>query len=213
MNMVFQLSALALSAFASVSAWALADDNCEAGNGNSPLVVDVKGDGIRFGPAGVGVSFDLLASGTPQRTQWVRAGGNDGFLVIDLNGNGKIDDGSELFGEGTTLVVTGEKARNGFVALAQYDQPALGGNDDGEITSADSIWPMLRVWTDSNADGKTQRSELATLNVLGLVALGTIPKYRRYVDESGNDIPFYAWVTNRIGRKVLMVDVFFRELP
>ncbi|HKE94673.1 MAG TPA: hypothetical protein VKB34_10230, partial [Povalibacter sp.] len=147
------------------------------------------------------------------RTQWVRAGGNDGFLVIDLNGNGKIDDGSELFGEGTTLVVTGEKARNGFVALAQYDQPALGGNDDGEITSADSIWPMLRVWTDSNADGKTQRSELATLNVLGLVALGTIPKYRRYVDESGNDIPFYAWVTNRIGRKVLMVDVFFRELP
>ena len=42
----------------------------------------------------------------------------------------------------------GGKAANGFVALAQYDQPLLGGNDDGVISRADAIWPELTMWLD-----------------------------------------------------------------
>jgi len=46
------------------------------------------------------------------------------FLALDLNHNHRIDDGSELFGIGTTLP-SGEKASNGFVALAMYDDRKL----------------------------------------------------------------------------------------
>jgi hypothetical protein len=179
----------------------------------SPLLIDVNGDGIKLGPRGTGVHFDLRADGIPIHMQWVRARGDEAFLVADLNGNGILDDGSELFGQGTTVVLTGEKADNGFIALAQYDLPALGGNDDGRITRDDAIWPLLRLWTDRNADGRARPSEMTTPRALNLLAFGTIPKFRNHVDESGNAIPFYAWVDRSKGKKLLMVDVFFAKLP
>jgi trimeric autotransporter adhesin len=184
------------------------DDWCDAEHG-SPLVVDITGDGLKLGQAGVGVHFDLYANGTPLHLQWVRKGGDEAFLVADWNGNGVVDDGSELFGEGTTLINEGGIAANGYIALAQYDSPSLGGNDDGVISNADAVWPMLRLWLDSNADGKSTRAELKTPKALGLVSFGTIPKSSPRVDEAGNLMPFYSWVARKQGKKTLMVDVFF----
>lgn len=205
------IGALAMASWLPLQAGA-AQDDCNGG-GNSPLIVDVHGDGIHLGQKGVGIHFDLYGNGAPIAIQWVRPQGDEAFLVMDLNGNGVVDNGSELFGEGTDLILEGGKAINGYVALQQYDSTSLGGNDDGRISSADAIWPQLRMWTDSDADGKSAPSELETPEALGLVAFDTIPRFSRHVDAAGNTMPFYSWVTRLKGRRVLMVDVFFANLP
>jgi hypothetical protein len=181
----------------------------------SPIVVDLGSNGIKLGEAGVGVYFDVNADGVRDRMQWVRRGGDEGFLAMDRSGNGLIDDGAELFGIGTPMILeAGRNAPNGFVGLAQYDSRQLGGNDDGLITPADAVWPQLRVWLDLNADGVSTFDEMRTLGSYGLRALETIPKYRRYFDGAGNLIPYWAWAMQRgMPGRLIMVDVFFRLLP
>jgi len=180
----------------------------------SPIVIDLARDGIKLGQAGVGVRFDVNADGVPDHVQWVRAGGDEGFLAMDRTGNGLIDDGAELFGVGTPLELGGRNAPNGFVGLAQYDLRELGGNDDGLITEADAIWPQLRIWLDINADGVSTADEMRTLRSYGITALETIPKIRKRVDEAGNVIPYWAWALQRDrGGRAAMVDVYFRQLP
>lgn len=61
------------------------------------------------------------------------------FISTGLNGNGIIDEGSELFGEGTFIIGESRKADNGYEAIAQYDLPENGGNGDGVLSSYDSI--------------------------------------------------------------------------
>jgi hypothetical protein len=184
------------------------------GGGCSPIVVDLGNNGIDLGQAGVGVYFDVNADGVRDHVQWVRRGGDEGFLAIDRTGNGLIDDGAELFGVGTPMVLEGRNAPNGFVGLAQYDSRQLGGNDDGRISILDAIWPQLRVWIDANADGVSTGNEMRTLRSVGLTALDTIPRIRKHVDAAGNLIPYWAWATQQAkpGR-ALMADVFFLVLP
>lgn len=180
----------------------------------SPIVIDLGNNGINLGEKGVGVYFDINADGVRDHLQWVRPGGDEGFLAMDRNGNGLVDDGSELFGVGTPMILDGRNAPNGFVGLAQYDARELGGNDDGLITEADAIWPQLRVWVDLNADGVSTNDEMRTLRSYGITALETIPKMHRYYDAAGNLIPYWAWALQRAkpGRAI-MVDVFFLRLP
>lgn len=187
----------------------------------SPIVIDLNGNGIKLGEAGVGVRFDVNADGAREHVQWVRPGGDEAFLALDRSGNGLIDDGSELFGVGTPLVLEGRNALNGFVGLAQYDLRQLGGNDDGLITEADAIWPQLRLWLDLDADGVAVHDEMRTLRSAGITTLDIIPRVRRYADDAGNVIPYWAWAT-RSSRgdsaipggtsagRTLMVDVYFR---
>jgi hypothetical protein len=179
----------------------------------SPIVIDLGNNGIKLGAAGVGVYFDVNADGVRDHVQWVRPGGDEAFLALDRSGNGVVDNGAELFGVGTPLALEGRNAPNGFVGLAQYDARQLGGNDDGVITEADAIWPQLRLWLDFNADGRATRDEMRTLRGAGITALETIPKVRKYFDEAGNAIPYWAWATQRaLPRRALMVDVFFKVL-
>ena len=53
----------------------------------SPIVIDLARDGIKLGAARVGVYFDVNADGVRDHVQWVRAGGDEGFLAIDRTGN------------------------------------------------------------------------------------------------------------------------------
>lgn len=180
----------------------------------SPLVVDVSADGFNLGDAGIGVYFDVNADGRLDHVQWVRPGEDEAFLVADFNFNGIVDDGSELFGQGTTIVADGSVAPNGFVALAQYDGPSLGGNDDGLITSADAIWSSLHLWRDINADGISTLEEMSTPEEAGLSSFETIPRRSRYADHAGNLFTFWAWSTRTSPpRRTPMVDVFFLVLP
>ncbi|HEX4970258.1 MAG TPA: hypothetical protein VJ299_03120 [Steroidobacteraceae bacterium] len=177
----------------------------------SPIVVDTHKDGIQLGAAGRTVSFDVNADGFPDTVQWVRPRGDEAFLTLDRNRNGIVDDGSELFGVGTPLL-EGGTAPNGFVALAQYDQPLLGGNDDGVISRADAVWQELSLWVDANADGVATRNEMRRPESLGLTSFGIIPRVRRYIDEAGNSLPYWAWAgaTGRPARTT-MVDVYFLQ--
>jgi len=179
----------------------------------SPIVVDVGQDGIELGAAGVGVWFDVDNNGLPNHVQWVRPGGDEAFLAVDRNGNGVVDNGGELFGVGTPMVFEGREAPNGFVGLAQYDLPALGGNDDGYITSADAIWPALRLWRDANADGVSTRDEMFTPGQFGILSFDTIPRANKRYDAAGNVLPYWAWATTQARpKRALMVDVFFLEI-
>lgn len=102
------------------------------------------------------VQFDLDGNGVRETVGWVN--GLDGsFLVVDLNENGKIDSGRELFGQATQLP-DGRLADNGYEALKLYDT-----NMDGIVDKNDRDFDKLKVWSDSNHDGISQGYELQSL--------------------------------------------------
>ncbi|MGX5648960.1 hypothetical protein ACWKW4_01740 [Hydrogenophaga borbori] len=129
-----------------------------------PLILDLDGDGLELSAASGNTLFDHNADGIKTGTGWARP--DDGFLVRDLNGNGSIDSGRELFGV-DTVKSNGQLASQGFDALADLDS-----NGDGQITSADAAWGQLQVWRDTNQDGISQAGELSGLDALGITRLG-----------------------------------------
>jgi hypothetical protein len=129
----------------------------------SPIVLDLDRDGIQTSSVSSGVAFDIRADGRPVQTGWTSGG--DGLLVRDLNGDGQITSGSELFGNATRLT-DGRTAANGFEALGDLDV-----NRDGRIDSADSSFSRLKVWVDANRDGQSQAGELKGLVEAGVMAI------------------------------------------
>jgi len=121
----------------------------------TPIVLDLNGDGVRTQSITAGVKFDLLAQGQAVNTGWVSP--TDGLLVRDVNHDGVINNGSELFGSSTVLA-NGQKAHDGYQALSELDS-----NLDGVIDSQDASFNDLRVWVDANSDGVTDQGEIKTL--------------------------------------------------
>lgn len=121
------------------------------------------------------VRFDLLATGRKTRTGWID--GPRGFLAIDLNRDGVINHGGELFGEGTALLQGDGMATNGYEALNQY---AVKGQDF--IDTKTPAYRDLFVWFDRNQDGKSQNSEMVSLADLGITR----------IDTSYHEAPQYA---------------------
>ena len=125
--------------------------------GSDPLVLDLDGDGLELtAESAVAPMFDVDGDMFAEPTGWV--GADDGLLAIDLNGNGLIDDVSELFGSAD---------QSGFAALAAYDS-----NADGVIDVNDTLFGSLRVWQDLNQDGITDAGELKTLAEHDIVSIG-----------------------------------------
>ena len=107
------------------------------------------------------------------------------------NGNGIIDDGSELFGN-QTILSNGRQAVDGYQALAELDD-----NKDGIIDASDTFWSKLLVWVD-NGDGVTQNDELKTLDELGIVSL-SLNKDTSVGDSHIKNIGTFTWSDGNTG--------------
>ena len=168
---------------------------------NSPILIDVAGNGFNLTSALNGVFFDFNNEGL-EPIGWTARGSDDAFLVLDRNSNGAIDDGTELFGNRTPQPASSNP--HGFWALAEYDKSSNGGNGDGLIDNRDAVFASLRLWQDLNHDGFSQSMELHDLTELGVTnvdlsfkeagrrdAHGNEFRYRSKL--GGNNVARYAW--------------------
>ncbi|HEX8640273.1 MAG TPA: VCBS domain-containing protein, partial [Allosphingosinicella sp.] len=126
----------------------------------APVVLDLNGDGVDLIHLNAsGVHFDQGADGTLNRTGWV--GAADGLLVLDRNGNGTVDNSSEI-----SFVGDKAGATTDLEGLVAFDS-----NGDGILGVGDARFAQFQVWQDSNQDGISQASELRTLAAAGIVSI------------------------------------------
>lgn len=118
-----------------------------------PLIINI--DSKYAGLTDVKFKFDLDNDGVKDDISFAAEG--SGFLALDKDGNGMIDNGSELFGT---------KSGDGFKDLAAYDE-----DGNSWIDENDAVYSKLRVWT-KDSEGNDKLLDLKEANV-GAIYLGS----------------------------------------
>ncbi|HEX8480545.1 MAG TPA: cadherin domain-containing protein [Allosphingosinicella sp.] len=127
----------------------------------APLVLDLDGDGVELTRRGKSKArFDMDGNGSRDDTGWISR--QDGFLVVDLDGDGRITSPAEL-----SLLGLKPDAKSGLDALA-----ALDSDKNGSIDSKDSRFGELKIWVDANGNGVTEAGELQSLADRGIASVG-----------------------------------------
>jgi hypothetical protein len=164
----------------------------------TPLVVSFDGAPVRFERSGHRFAF---TPGRPVSTDWPSS--ETPWLCRDVNGNGCIDDGSELFGSDTW--VGDGHARHGFEALAALDE-----NHDGVVDAKDPAFGELRLWRDVDGDRCSSPGELTPLAGDGLFALEVGFGLATRCDTRGNCERERGVARRGSGAPAALVDVYLR---
>jgi Ca2+-binding RTX toxin-like protein len=169
--------------------------NIDFRNG-SPLVLDLDGDGIELTDINdIVIRFDIDMDGMREAVGWVNP--DDGLLVYDRNGDGFINDLSELFG---TQVLS----NSGFSLLQALDT-----NGDAWISGDDTAFSALQIWRDLNQDGISDSNELSTLNQLGITRIKTTYTRRSEPVTRQNTIVDISIYERTDGTQRQIADVWF----
>jgi hypothetical protein len=142
----------------------------------TPLLLSFDGGPIELEASSA--TFDIASVGECLDSDWPVAA--NPWLVIDLDKNGFIDAGHELFGSGTRLPA-GDRAQTGFAALAVLD-----GNGDGVIDQADARFDELLLWRDEDADKLSMGWELSSLGDEGIERIELDFAVHEQCDARGN---------------------------
>jgi large repetitive protein len=139
---------------------------------SAPVVLDLDGDGVEFVSTAAGVTFDYHGDGSPESTAWV--GADDGLLALDKNGDGIVNNGSEII-----------FARDSLTDLqglaADYDS-----NRDGVLDANDVDFAKFGVWQDANSNGVTDAGEYRSLSDAGIVSIGLVSDGIAYSAANGS---------------------------
>ena len=125
-----------------------------------PIVLDLGEPGLNFSSGANGVAFDINADGATDQVAWTE--GEDGILALDVDRNGTIDNGSEIF----TPQFAGGQYSSSMAALASLDS-----NGDGRIDQSDESFDRLVVWKDADHDGVSDPGELSSLRDNGITGI------------------------------------------
>lgn len=143
-------------------------DTDEPEKTRDPLIVDLDGDRRVARSINAGSTyFDLNSDGFAERVAWARS--TDALLTLDKNGDGVVNNGSELFGTGYVESQGGRPVKRGTEGFADLRQHDL--NSDNIIDGGDPIFSDLRLWIDADSDGKSSAGELKTLDELGIASI------------------------------------------
>jgi hypothetical protein len=148
---------------------------------NTPLVLRFDQRPVELIPAEAtpAATFDInMREGSCLSTDWPSAA--TPWLVVDLDGNGSIDGGHELFGSGTRLA-SGARAAHGFAALAEFDH-----DRNGYVDADDPRFAEIMVWRDWDADRRSTPDELEPLAQTGVTRLAVDHRNQTECDERGN---------------------------
>jgi hypothetical protein len=146
-----------------------------------PLVINYSGSAAQLSDYQT-IEFDLDMDGKKEEIAALEPG--SGYLALDRNGDGKINDGSELFGPSTN---------NGFAELADYDE-----DGNGWIDENDSVFSNLKIWSRTNGGEDV-------LTAIGKVGVGAI-----YLGSAGTEFSFKD-ITGDLKGKVAKTGIYLKE--
>ena len=179
------------------------DGNTNKENFNSPLVLDLNNnDKTSTSFFNSDSYFDLDNNTFKEKTAWLEKG--DGFLALDKNANGVIDNGGELFGN-HTLLKDNTFASDGFEALKQYDT-----NNDNILDENDAIYNELLIWKDKNSNGISEEGELSTLSEENITSIKLDANKIDLKDKETNNLITHTSTFTQDGTEKKIDDVWFK---
>ncbi len=165
------------------------------GGGKKPISIDLDGDGFAFTDVNdSNIFFDINGDGFKHRMAWPVAG--DGLLAFDANGNGIVDNGSEI-----SFISHDVNAQTDLEALKAFDS-----NNDGIFSALDDRWSQFGVWQDSNQNGITDLGEFQTLGAMGIASIG-LNSNGQFQIINGQTVHGVGTVTKADGTTLDMADV------